>query len=902
MAFNLMYNDHFPLRLINFAKIYMENGGAVRLGNRIAAQLSKLEVLNYFFPSLFVKEMPDSAEEAEYDYETCFILAPRKQGVLSNQGSYKQKINNLEDCLLGNSRNEKTYKNHTAAQNMLRRAASDLVSDEELFADTAANLKNIYEVQLSDEQQNRLSEWLIRLCARLREDETILICTAERTDGFSFERQIYDDLRARASSLCDSGDYAGCWVWLCLGSLFGNYTGQLLRKYPADFIPEPVRDSQRNTCTLIPSPAVIARPFFCGRDEYLRKIDQMFTDGNRVVFLYGIGGIGKTEIVRHYAAECRRRFDTVVYATYAGSLMDLVITDFPFETDPPVQRLLQNGVMESDESYFFRKLSVIRKAAGPRTLFIIDNYDTEYDTCLNEFINGRYHILFTTRFDYSRDYPSLKVGEITDMDSLKEIFMSHYRGYAVEKDDPDLENLIRYVSRHTFTIILLAHHMENSGQTASEMLEALNRNGIESLNEKTGIIRGSDDKAYMNLIRLFGIFDFSEEEKRVLQLLALLPLNGIPAMVFTKWAQLPSTSVLLNLENRGWISRNPGGIALHPVIARVVALALPVHTEQIRFFLDQAAEALANENSWHYTKAQKEQYVLIARSIISSLNTIDENTVRFYQSASVLLGYSGYPAESISLSRQLYDYRYETDGPYAFETARAAYRIGWTYLFNPHLENRLDHAEEWLLKGREIFEKTELNTADQKAMYCGLLENLSKAYSFRYEQTARKEYLDQAEEYANQAVSLSGTWLSDYRQTKKSPAGSLLRLADVYITRGSYEKAEQLIDEAYGILSSIYSDKDPDVLRATSRKAKVLYHLGRYNESLAVTEKNLAAYQEFYGDDNPSCFDQMVLKIQNCIALGHIETAKQIKKEAERTGRKLYTPGSAKLQYLKNLI
>jgi tetratricopeptide (TPR) repeat protein len=81
-------------------------------------------------------------------------------------------------------------------------------------------------------------------------------------------------------------------------------------------------------------------------------------------------------------------------------------------------------------------------------------------------------------------------------------------------------------------------------------------------------------------------------------------------------------------------------------------------------------------------------------------------------------------------------------------------------------------------------------------------------------------------------------------------------------------------------------------------KGYCLTHLGRYEESLAETEKNISAYQLFFGDDNSSCFDQLVLKYRNCLKLNKTGEAEETKKEALRLGQKLYPAGSAKLRNL----
>ncbi|MBR3348494.1 MAG: ATP-binding protein [Solobacterium sp.] len=889
-------NQKYPLRLINFTDRYMKTAGAVLSDNKIITQPSKLDLLDFFFPSLLIRKLPDDAEEAKYDYTECYILAPRKQGMLSNLGSFKQKINNIEDCLLGNSKDEKVYKNYTVAHNVLRRASNDLLINEKLFRDIAFNLRNIYE-KTDQSQKIELDAWLEYLVNACKEEKTRSVCTADRRDGLSFEDDVYDALIRRADSLLQTNDEKGCWTWLCIGCLFGSYAGPLLKKYRPDFSfahsTVPVSDTYR----LISSPSVITDPYFCGREEYLKKIHNMFSEGKRVIFLYGIGGIGKTEIAREYASVYKNEYDVIIYAVYEGSIRDLIIKDMPFETKPPLDRLTINGEHESDEAYFRRKLDLIKKVSDQRTLIIIDNFNEDTDDHLKDLIDGRYNLLFTSQLDLWRSYTCLRIDPIEDENALVSIFMNHYQGYAVEKNDPDLIRLIRTASCHTYTVVLLAHHMENSGQTAGEMIEALKEKGILSLNEVVSMTEGGKEEAYRSLVHMFSIFSFSEEEKRILQLLSLVPLSGIPPMVFRQWADLTSTRTIVSLEKRGWIIRSTGGIALHPVVRRVIHYVLPAESCQLASFLSNAADMLSVDQTWHFSLTEKQQYASIAASILSFLPEIDEYSIRFRQAAAVIYAYTGRLEEAVNLDQKLFAYTLEKEGEQSFETARASYRTGWAYLFN----NQAEKAETWMLKTYELLQNIPVNTSGERTMYCGVLENLAKLYLKKYEHSGNPEDLKKAESYAEQNVALSRKWLTNYSKDKRSPAGSLLRLADIYMASGEYEKAEKLINEAHTILSFIYKDdehKDPDILRATSRKAAVLYPLGKYSESLEEAEKNIIAYRMFYGDDNPSVFDQLVLKYRNCIRLGMREQAEETKKEALRLGGKLCSADPQKLQSL----
>ena len=54
---------------------------------------------------------------------------------------------------------------------------------------------------------------------------------------------------------------------------------------------------------------------FVGRQDDLEEINELLAK-NQLVFLSGIGGIGKTELAKQYAYRHRAQYDTVVFAVY----------------------------------------------------------------------------------------------------------------------------------------------------------------------------------------------------------------------------------------------------------------------------------------------------------------------------------------------------------------------------------------------------------------------------------------------------------------------------------------------------------------------------------------------------------------------------------------------------------
>ncbi len=59
---------------------------------------------------------------------------------------------------------------------------------------------------------------------------------------------------------------------------------------------------------------------FSGREKELRAFSEMLKAHDKV-FLYGIGGIGKSEFVKKYISEHKKDYTNILYTTYSESVL-----------------------------------------------------------------------------------------------------------------------------------------------------------------------------------------------------------------------------------------------------------------------------------------------------------------------------------------------------------------------------------------------------------------------------------------------------------------------------------------------------------------------------------------------------------------------------------------------------
>ncbi|MBR5991048.1 MAG: ATP-binding protein, partial [Bacilli bacterium] len=500
------------------------------------------------------------------------------------------------------------------------------------------------------------------------------------------------------------------------------------------------------------SPSVMPKRIFCGREEELKQIKEVFDSGERILFLQGIGGIGKTEIAKQYAKRNKAQYDTLVYATYNSTVVELVSSQSSFKIDPQFPRqVLSDGTQESDISYFKRKLDLIREITNERTLIIIDNFDVMDDEYFSELTNANYKLLITTRCDYSRLFPTIKIEPLDSIEMLKRVFLDNYEGYMVDEDDPHLEELIELVNRHTYTIELIAQHMENSGQTTDEMIEVLKKQGIVSLTEE---VRGADKTqvAYENLLKMFKVFDLNEEDKNVLKVLSLIPLSGVDVKDLRNWMGVPALKSLRNLESRSWITTSSNGVALHPIIRDVVRHELPFSLEEAKPFLEAFNETVKEEKSWHYPIGTKSYYADICAEIIGMFPEINEATVPLYKNVELLFSFGVKPGQAIEIGTRLFKYYAEPEGEGCYSCGYYAFQIGWTYLFNLQLVDSVKNSIEWFDRSYAILSKVELHNQDEYAAYGHLLSHLSRSNLVMYEETKDPATLEKAREWAMKTI------------------------------------------------------------------------------------------------------------------------------------------------------
>ena len=364
--------------------------------------------------------------------------------------------------------------------------------------------------------------------------------------------------------------------------------------------------------------------FFIGRDKELSDIHSMLME-SKVLFLSGMGGIGKSELAKNYAKLYKDDYDVVVFVPYVSNLISAFGSDEVF----PIYNVFKYPEEKMDE-YCKRKFRKIKELCDERTLIIVDNFDLTEDDMLEEILKFNCKILFTTRKDFSEYNRTQKVIDtIEDKNVQVDIFKKYYTKELSDTDELYVKEIIEIVAGHTMTIELLAKQMMAGRVKPDKMLERLKETGIsESGNEKVAISK--DDKlrrgsAYEHIRVVFDLAELNEEEKNILSNLALMPYTGVLTELFVEWCGLAGFEVINRLVLNGWITNinDKKNICLHPIISEMVLSNVDnIECNWKKMFKYIINDVLPEEKNYEYVMSICEHIlsILYKRSLVERMS------------------------------------------------------------------------------------------------------------------------------------------------------------------------------------------------------------------------------------------------------------------------------------------
>ena len=314
-------------------------------------------------------------------------------------------------------------------------------------------------------------------------------------------------------------------------------------------------------------------PYFVdgSRDKEIAELQHDMNNGKHPLFIFGVGGIGKTELANEFARYQIANGTPAYLVTFKGTMRETILSlKFSgYESESP----------GSDSDYQNRIDLLKENYQG--CLLIVDNFDDDeksLQTLINEpeyieVVTGTgMKILFTTR---SRPDESTK--ELMPFDEVNAMKLFTSISPVAKADEKIVRELIREVDYHPMTIELLAKTREDSWQTISyeELLRRLRYRNADDKNLPNVSIKKNmtnrEAKIYGHLQTLFDIYKLGEDYRQVICHVTLLPIDGFNAATFVTNEDDNKKIQLKNLETHSWIRRRKEDnlLTIHPLIRSV---------------------------------------------------------------------------------------------------------------------------------------------------------------------------------------------------------------------------------------------------------------------------------------------------------------------------------------------
>ncbi|HEV3062834.1 MAG TPA: FxSxx-COOH system tetratricopeptide repeat protein [Vicinamibacterales bacterium] len=215
-------------------------------------------------------------------------------------------------------------------------------------------------------------------------------------------------------------------------------------------------------------------PAFTGRGEALTEMLDALrpvggTSAGRPVVLYGLGGVGKTQLALEFAHRFQAEYDLIWWVTadqprFIDTSMSTLAEHFNLRSDSP---RVVDGVLNA----------LRRSERYSRTLLIFDNADEPAQ--IKRFIpNGpRNRVLITSR---NRDWAD--VARVIDVDVFqRQESLEHLTRRVPELSVPDAERIAATLGDLPIAIANAGALMAETGTTASDYLDQFNRRARETL-------------------------------------------------------------------------------------------------------------------------------------------------------------------------------------------------------------------------------------------------------------------------------------------------------------------------------------------------------------------------------------------------------------------------------------
>ncbi len=363
---------------------------------------------------------------------------------------------------------------------------------------------------------------------------------------------------------------------------------------------------------------------FFGREKEVFELREMLEKGGKYL-ISGMGGIGKTELIRQFRSICEEELlaDYICTIQYERSMAESVVRAFP------------NLMGDTQEEKVKEAFSRIRALEQEKVLILIDNMDQglEADETIQELMNLPASIFITSRRQMLAGFTTYEIKPL-DKKAGTLVFRDNYRKPLSKEDSVLLDNILKSaIWRHTLTLRLLGNAARNSSRSIGELAQMLEQKSVS--------VHLEGQAAYDDLRDVYQrMYDTSEIKDHIGELLlifSLLPYQSYSLEFVNRYLsgfvkekeQLEET--LNILWEHGWLEKHESGYSMHPFMAECVRpkkvtedTIFPLYSIIMTEWTDKTSGAKIAYEDWtfQFSKWQEVNPLLISATL--TLLTIAE--------------------------------------------------------------------------------------------------------------------------------------------------------------------------------------------------------------------------------------------------------------------------------------
>lgn len=304
----------------------------------------------------------------------------------------------------------------------------------------------------------------------------------------------------------------------------------------------------------------LPRHRFFGREEELFDLREMVASGQKCL-IWGIGGIGKTELLRQLLQICEdeQLVSKIAIVPYEGSLIESFSRCFP-----------EFQAQDSEGSFRSILYRMTEESRYRKVLLVIDNLSSslQEDPAIAELATLPFGIIVTTRHTeldgfttYPLANPSVSTGALIFRDNYGHpIHVESRKALHEMLEDPAI--------CHPLTLRLMAKAARSKGWSVQELKNQLEAGAKLTWQEGHRTLR-------LNQIyhQLYSYLEIPEDSRRIAELFTLLPRDSYAPETLKNW--FPDTFSQENARNHlrilaegGWLDQDGTGFSMHPLIAQ----------------------------------------------------------------------------------------------------------------------------------------------------------------------------------------------------------------------------------------------------------------------------------------------------------------------------------------------